>query len=29
LKVVGPAAFGYPEVTFTPMPSSKNKEEKK
>ena len=29
LKVVGPAAFGYPEVTFTPMPSSKNKEGKK
>jgi DUF917 family protein len=29
LEVVGPAAFGYPDITFKPMPSSKNKEENK
>ena len=29
LKVVGPEAFGYPDIIFTPMPSSKNKKEKK
>ncbi len=28
LEVVGPAAFGYPDITFTPMPRSTDQKEK-